>query len=103
MEKCGVLQCQIGPYFKYFHYTKTGFKADATSILMELFLFTSRFIDMSSHNSQTNFANYVHLLSMPGNINALKIMGNSASFHYDITCVHMHMHRLTFVAQFFLT
>lgn len=58
---------------------------------------------MASHNSQTNFANYIQLLSVLGNINGPKIMGNSASLHYDITCVHMHMHRHTFVAQFFLT
>lgn len=70
---------------------------------MELFLFTFRFIDMASYNSQTNLANYVHLLSVPGNINAPKIMANSASLHYGIACVHMYMHRLTFVAQFFLT
>lgn len=33
-------------------------------------------MDVTSYNSETNFANYMHLLSVPGNVSVPKMMGN---------------------------
>lgn len=49
-------------------------------------------MDVTSHNSETDFANYIHLLSVPGNINVPKMMGNSAIMTLHVyTCTEIHL------------